>query len=797
MSEFKFEVWPTEFMRINQHFGANPQNYAQFGLPGHDGVDIMAPLGSKVFAVAGGTVQMVQNDPNQHNYGIHIRVNHQDDYQTIYAHLQKTMVRPGQQVTAGQVIALADDTGNSFGSHLHLALKRLNRTYKNWPFNLMDPTPFLLPLMGWQRPSGPYVDGWAYTAGITIRNGLAQANVGGINLRRRPSIAADKIDLVPGGSIMIVTGPAQNGYTPVQVPIASLRNVPDPEPPPPPPPSELEDTVEGWAWTPYIKLIGNKQAVVNQYGINLRVAPKRKALNIGVVRGGSTLIVTGRAKGEYTPVRARLADFTGPVNLPDGDVESPPPPSTPPRDAVLGWAWTQNLTINGRQAISGRYGTNLRSKPRFGGKREIMALFVEGGVAEVAGLSEGKYTPLRVPRQYLQNVQSPLPKAQKPRPFPDEKPPEPPAPTPDTTPGWAFTAAIEIEGGTAVAGPYGINLRDAPNRDAKNKGFVPAGAAMLVTGPQAGEYTPVRVDDAIIQPPYDPAKPPQTGQPPTQPPDEPVLGSARIGLHASADPGITQAEIEEFRAMRPGMIKVLSLHDPNAVKTLAENHPNAKWIVRAYLSFYENDRPRNISPARFVKDTLSDVKRTLKAIGKQYDVVVELHNEPNLTLEGLGGAWRDGATFADWWLDVLARYRKAIPGMRFIYPGLSPGAAVTNLKQDHVQFAEASRAAVEAADGLGVHLYWSNVYPMEWSLNVLDDYISRFRYKPIWVTEASNNKGGTPVHKKAQQYLKFWQELQKRPTVEGVTYFVASASNPAFKEEVWVGRGIGKLVGKR
>ncbi|VAW40473.1 hypothetical protein MNBD_CHLOROFLEXI01-4425, partial [hydrothermal vent metagenome] len=43
MSDFKFEVWPTEFRQINQYFGQNPQNYAQFNLPGHDGLDIMAP----------------------------------------------------------------------------------------------------------------------------------------------------------------------------------------------------------------------------------------------------------------------------------------------------------------------------------------------------------------------------------------------------------------------------------------------------------------------------------------------------------------------------------------------------------------------------------------------------------------------------------------------------------------------------------------------------------------------------------------------------------------------------------
>lgn len=797
MSEFKFKAWPTEYLSINQHFGANPHNYAQFGLPGHEGVDIMAPSGSKVFAVADGTVSFLRKNPAGHNYGIHVRIDHQDDFQTIYAHLQEIHVRTGQRVKAGELLGLADDTGNSFGSHLHLSLKRKNHSYKNWPFHFFDPTPYLLPLMGWQRPSGPYINGWAYTSGITIINDLAQANTGGINLRKTPSIAGKLIDLVPGGSIMIVMGRQQNGYTPVQIPIASLSNVPDPEVPPPPPPSELEETVNGWAWTNYLTPIGNSQAVVGRYGINLRVAAKRTAENMGLVKGGSTVIIIGAAKGQYTPVRVRRRDFSGPVHLPKEDTTPPPAPPEPAKNTVLGWGYTQNLTIDGRQAISGRYGTNLRSKPRYGPNKEVLALFVEGGIAEVAGLAEGGYTPLRVPRHYLQKVQSPLPKVQKPKPFPEDKPPEPPAPTPDTTPGWAFTAAVEIEGGTAVAGPYGINLRNAPRRDADNKGFVPAGTPMTITGQPAGEYTPVRVDDAIIQPPYDPSKPPKPGEQPPPITEPPILGSARIGLHASADPGISQAEIEEFKAMRPGMIKVMSLHDPNAVKKLSQNHPDAKWIVRAFLAFEEGGRVRSLSPARFVKDTLSDVKRTLKAIGKNYDVVVELHNEPNLVPEGLTGAWRDGATFADWWLDVLARYRKALPDMRFIYPGLSPGSAVTGLKQDHVQFIEASRKAVEAADGLGIHLYWSNVYPMEWSLNVLDDYISRFRYKPIWVTEASNNKSGTPVYKKAQQYLKFWQELQKRPTVQGVTYFVASASNPAFKEEVWVGRGIGRLVGRR
>ena len=49
----------------------------------------------------------------------------------------------------------------------------------------------------------------------------------------------------------------------------------------------------------------------------------------------------------------------------------------------------------------------------------------------------------------------------------------------------------------------------------------------------------------------------------------------------------------------------------------------------------------------------------------------------------------------------------------------------------------------------------------------------------------------------AQEYLRFWRELQSRPVVEGVTYFVASASNKAYADQVWLGKGIAGLIGRR
>jgi hypothetical protein len=358
---------------------------------------------------------------------------------------------------------------------------------------------------------------------------------------------------------------------------------------------------------------------------------------------------------------------------------------------------------------------------------------------------------------------------------------------------------MTASGSTAVAGQYGINLRAQPRRDGQNIGFVPANAKMIITGAPQGEYTPVRVDDNVLQRPFNAAISRSAATETaaaeavnTQLNPDPIrLGHARIGLHAAADPDISDLEHAEFATMRPTIIKVLSFHQADDIGRLARTHPNATWVVRTFLDF----GGRNIRPTQFLNDTISDTRRSLNQLQGR-DVVIELHNEPNLVPEGMGSSWKDGREFRDWWLELLGLYRQALPGHRFIYPGLSPGPSVGGLKQDHVEFIEASRDCVHKADGLGVHIYWSNVYPMSTALAVLDDYITRFRGVPIWVTEASNNKSGDP-RSKAKEYIQFWTELQKRPTVQGVTYFVASASNPQFGEEIWVGRGIGAVIGAR
>jgi hypothetical protein len=439
-SPFGFKVWPTNYKHVTQFFGARPDYYGQWGLPGHDGVDLRAPDNSPVFAVADGSVYRVETNPGASNYGIHVRIQHIDGWKTIYAHFKRANVVPGQQVKAGDIVGYADNTGNSSGSHLHLGLKREGYTYidsngEPWPHNFFDPTPYLKPL-------------------------------------------------------------CPTCFEPVQ---------------PPPPPA----------------------------------------------------------------------------------------------------------------------------------------------------------------------------------------------------------------------------------------------------------------------------------------------GSARLGLHASADPGLSGGEADAFSTAKIDLIKVLSLLPANHVTQLANARPGVPFVIRAFLHF----GGRQVSPQQFFDWTVSDVRRTVDRL-KDRQVLIELHNEPNLYQEGHGVNWSNGAEFGHWIGQVLSMYKEAFQGYQFIFPGLSPGGDVNGIRYDSTRFMQGASNIIPAFDYLGVHAYWAANWPMQWALDTVDQALAMYPSKYVVITEASNNRRDTTQDNKALEYINFWRALQQRPRVFGVTYFVASASNEAWgwsngTGEVWVGTSIPQIVGSR
>src|SRR5262245_2190265 len=87
----------------------------------HEGVDIAVPIGTPVRASGGATVEAAGPD---RNYGLHVLLRHPSGYESMYGHASRLLVREGDTVTAGQVIALTGSSGRSTAPHLHFAIRR-------------------------------------------------------------------------------------------------------------------------------------------------------------------------------------------------------------------------------------------------------------------------------------------------------------------------------------------------------------------------------------------------------------------------------------------------------------------------------------------------------------------------------------------------------------------------------------------------------------------------------------------------------------------------------------------------
>lgn len=91
----------------------------------HRGTDIASPLGTRLDAFQGGKVVASGNASSQgyhSSYGNIVVVQSDDGTKRLYAHLQETLVKVGQQIEAGTQIGKVGSTGNSTGSHLHYEL---------------------------------------------------------------------------------------------------------------------------------------------------------------------------------------------------------------------------------------------------------------------------------------------------------------------------------------------------------------------------------------------------------------------------------------------------------------------------------------------------------------------------------------------------------------------------------------------------------------------------------------------------------------------------------------------------
>lgn len=117
--------WPLQSVLITQRFGKTVSSERLYVSGSHSGMDFRAAVGTPVYAVADGIVKGVGDTdticPNA-SFGKWVFIEHNVGLSTTSGHLSKYIVKEGQAVKKGDVIAYSGNTGRSTAPHLHLTV---------------------------------------------------------------------------------------------------------------------------------------------------------------------------------------------------------------------------------------------------------------------------------------------------------------------------------------------------------------------------------------------------------------------------------------------------------------------------------------------------------------------------------------------------------------------------------------------------------------------------------------------------------------------------------------------------
>lgn len=109
--------WPVDEARMTRAFFAS---HARKKRP-HWGLDLANHRGTPIMAAEKGTI--IYTGKAFHGYGRLIVIEHNQEWATMYAHLDKILVKEGQTVDKGEKIALMGRSGNARGVHLHFEVR--------------------------------------------------------------------------------------------------------------------------------------------------------------------------------------------------------------------------------------------------------------------------------------------------------------------------------------------------------------------------------------------------------------------------------------------------------------------------------------------------------------------------------------------------------------------------------------------------------------------------------------------------------------------------------------------------
>ena len=141
-----------DLRRLSSFFGYRMDPFYKV-MKHHEGVDFSAPVGTDIYATGDGVV--VDINLSKRGYGNNVKIDHGFGYHTFYAHCSKILVKRGQQIKRGQIIAKVGNTGKSTAPHLHYEVHKNNRPIDpiNYFFSDITPEEYELMLERSQLPS--------------------------------------------------------------------------------------------------------------------------------------------------------------------------------------------------------------------------------------------------------------------------------------------------------------------------------------------------------------------------------------------------------------------------------------------------------------------------------------------------------------------------------------------------------------------------------------------------------------------------------------------------------------------
>lgn len=294
--------------------------------------------------------------------------------------------------------------------------------------------------------------------------------------------------------------------------------------------------------------------------------------------------------------------------------------------------------------------------------------------------------------------------------------------------------------------------------------------------------TPIGAPPTITTPPVTTTTttPPSTTT--TTPPEQEYtgppwsFGRCLKGIHDRANRHAEPSDIR-LAAGKFEALKVTTGVSPQEVKQY-----NAQFTL---CRLFESWGGRNLSVDDFLKATIPDMEQLVRA-GVQY---FEFHNEPNLTGEGLrargvNGSWANGYEFAQFFIEGQRKLKQRFPGILVGFPGLSPGPDTayqyghdSGWRQNDTSFLQQAEAALQAADFICIHAYYSDWNELQTStIGIVKEYRRRWPDKLLFITEFGNGNAQVSPLEKGRQARKFYQLCNEIPGVGAAFYYIISGS---------------------